>query len=222
MTEMTLEQLAGEINTPVDRLVRQFAEAGMSKQTGDKVNEEEKKKLLSHLQAQHGAADGTPTRMTLKRSVKTTLSVAGNGGKAKEVVVEVRKTKAYVKRSPLDEQARREQEEQERIEAEQRLEAERLQREEMAKRRAEEDAKRKSADAGEKRQLRKIPTIKQNRVMLVDVPSVSFIRSVFSDLRTRLVRFLEALLTIPCFSSSRRSVSALTRLAMGSRTVIAA
>ena len=31
--------------------------------------------------------------------------------------------------------------------------------------------------AGEKRQLRKIPTIKQNRVMLVDVPSVAFIRS---------------------------------------------
>jgi len=29
----------------------------------------------------------------------------------------------------------------------------------------------------EKRQLRKIPTIKQNRVLLVDVPSVSFIRS---------------------------------------------
>lgn len=32
-------------------------------------------------------------------------------------------------------------------------------------------------EAGEKRQLRKIPTIKQNRVLLVDVPSVSFIRS---------------------------------------------
>jgi hypothetical protein len=30
---------------------------------------------------------------------------------------------------------------------------------------------------GQKRQLRKIPTIKQNRVLLVDVPSVSFIRS---------------------------------------------
>jgi hypothetical protein len=38
-------------------------------------------------------------------------------------------------------------------------------------------SKRKGADANEKRQLRKIPTIKQNRVMLVDVPSVSFIRS---------------------------------------------
>ncbi len=31
--------------------------------------------------------------------------------------------------------------------------------------------------AAEKRQLRKIPTIKQNRVLLVDVPGVSFIRS---------------------------------------------
>jgi hypothetical protein len=34
-----------------------------------------------------------------------------------------------------------------------------------------------TAEGGEKRQLRKIPTIKKNRVLLVDVPSVSFIRS---------------------------------------------
>lgn len=34
-----------------------------------------------------------------------------------------------------------------------------------------------SREGGDKRQLRKIPTIKQNRVLLVDVPSVSFIRS---------------------------------------------
>lgn len=32
-------------------------------------------------------------------------------------------------------------------------------------------------EAGDKRLLRKIPTIKQNRILLVDVPSVSFIRS---------------------------------------------
>ena len=38
-------------------------------------------------------------------------------------------------------------------------------------------AARKSAEPGEKRLLRKIPTIKQNRVLLVDVPGVSFIRS---------------------------------------------
>jgi hypothetical protein len=34
-----------------------------------------------------------------------------------------------------------------------------------------------SADAPEPRRLRKIPTIKKNRVLLVDVPAVSFIRS---------------------------------------------
>lgn len=38
-------------------------------------------------------------------------------------------------------------------------------------------ATRSAREGGEKRQLRKIPTIKQNRVLLVDVPSVSFIRS---------------------------------------------
>lgn len=145
MTDITLEQLAGEINTPADRLVRQFADAGINKQIGDTVNEEEKKQLLAHLQTQHGADDAAPKRMTLKRSVKTTLSVAGSGGKAKEVVVEVRKTKAYIKRSPQDELARREQEEKERLEAERQAEAERLAREEAAQKRREEEAKRKAA-----------------------------------------------------------------------------
>ena len=36
---------------------------------------------------------------------------------------------------------------------------------------------REAEESAERRQLRKIPTIKQNRVLLVDVPSVSFIRS---------------------------------------------
>lgn len=36
---------------------------------------------------------------------------------------------------------------------------------------------REAGGTTERRQLRKIPTIKQNRVLLVDVPSVSFIRS---------------------------------------------
>jgi hypothetical protein len=42
---------------------------------------------------------------------------------------------------------------------------------------AEGNSARSSRDGDEKRMLRKIPTIKQNRVLLVDVPSVSFIRS---------------------------------------------
>ncbi len=42
---------------------------------------------------------------------------------------------------------------------------------------AEAGTARGTREGGDKRQLRKIPTIKQNRVLLVDVPSVSFIRS---------------------------------------------
>nr|WP_236598709.1 LytTR family DNA-binding domain-containing protein [Ramlibacter monticola] len=41
----------------------------------------------------------------------------------------------------------------------------------------EDGPARDSADAPEPRRLRKIPTIKKNRVLLVDVPAVSFIRS---------------------------------------------
>lgn len=42
---------------------------------------------------------------------------------------------------------------------------------------AEAGTARGTREGGDKRQLRKIPTVKQNRVLLVDVPSVSFIRS---------------------------------------------
>ena len=48
---------------------------------------------------------------------------------------------------------------------------------EVVSQEAEGNTPRKSAEPGEKRFLRKIPTTKLNRVLLVDVPSVSFIRS---------------------------------------------
>jgi LytTR family transcriptional regulator, CO-responsive transcriptional regulator RcoM len=48
---------------------------------------------------------------------------------------------------------------------------------EVVSHKVEDGVARSTAEGGEKRQLRKIPTIKKNRVLLVDVPSVSFIRS---------------------------------------------
>ncbi len=51
--------------------------------------------------------------------------------------------------------------------------------------------------------------------------SVSFTLSVVSDRRTRLWRFLPLALMMPALSSSRRALSDLTRLAIGSRTVSA-
>jgi hypothetical protein len=48
---------------------------------------------------------------------------------------------------------------------------------EVVSKEADTSAHKETLEGREKRQLRKIPTIKQNRVLLVDVPSVSFIRS---------------------------------------------
>ena len=87
MADVSIEKLASDIGTTVDRLVGQFKDAGITKSAGAQVNEDEKQKLLDHLSKQHGSA-AEPTRMTLKRKTTSTLSV----GKSKEVKVEVRKS----------------------------------------------------------------------------------------------------------------------------------
>ncbi|MBB68131.1 MAG: translation initiation factor IF-2, partial [Rickettsiales bacterium] len=97
----SIEKLASDIGTTVDRLVGQFKDAGITKNAGAQVTEEEKKKLLDHLSKQHGSAS-EPQRMTLKRKTTSTISV----GKSKEVKVEVRKKRTYVKRTDAEEQQR--------------------------------------------------------------------------------------------------------------------
>jgi translation initiation factor IF-2 len=138
MTQLTVKNLSEEIGTPVDRLIEQLAEAGMKKSSGDQVSEEEKQQLLTHLKKEHGDTSGeaSPTRLTLQRKTRSTLSVAASGGKSKNVQVEVRKKRTYVKRSAVDEEAKREAEEAAKREAE-----------EAAKREAEEAAKRAAEEA---------------------------------------------------------------------------
>ncbi len=100
MSEVSIEKLAGDIGTNVDRLVQQFKDAGLTKKSGDNVTEDEKKQLLDHLAKSHGSEGNvTPTKMTLTRKTTSTLSV----GKSKNVKVEVRKKRTFVKRSPEDE-----------------------------------------------------------------------------------------------------------------------
>ncbi|WP_086983159.1 translation initiation factor IF-2 [Vibrio aphrogenes] len=131
MTELTVKQLSEEIGTPVERLVEQLADAGMKKTSTDSVTDAEKQQLLAHLKKGNGSnSESEPTRLTLQRKTKSTLSVSAAGGKSKEVQVEVRKKRTYVKRSAIDEEAKREAEELAAREAE-----------EAAKREAEEKAK---------------------------------------------------------------------------------
>lgn len=50
MAEVSVKQLATDIDTPVDRLLQQFVDAGISKSKADDlVSESEKQTLLAHL-----------------------------------------------------------------------------------------------------------------------------------------------------------------------------
>ena len=108
MAEVSVKQLATDIDTPVDRLLQQVVDAGIVKsKADDMVSESEKQTLLAHLKKQHGGDEVTaPARMTLQRKTKSTLSVQGTGGKNKEVQVEVRKSRTYVRRSALEDEQR--------------------------------------------------------------------------------------------------------------------
>ncbi|MEE3221711.1 MAG: translation initiation factor IF-2, partial [Pseudomonadota bacterium] len=128
--------------TTVDRLVGQFKDAGITKNAGDQVNEDEKQKLLDHLSKQHGSA-AEPTRMTLKRKTTSTLSV----GKSKEVKVEVRKKRTYVKRSDVEEQQRQAEEEAKRLEEEARLKREAEEKAAAEAKKAAEEKARKAEEA---------------------------------------------------------------------------
>lgn len=101
MAEVSIEKLATDIGTTVDRLVQQFKDSGVTKAAGDVVTEEEKKTLLDHLSKAHGGTGmEAPKKMTLQRKTTSTISL----GKSKAVKVEVRKKRTYVKRTDVEEQ----------------------------------------------------------------------------------------------------------------------
>ena len=107
MTDQTVNTLAEKVGVPVERLLNQMEEAGLTRRAAtDAVSDEERKSLLSHLQKAHGGegdnADG-PKKITLRRKTTSTLKVAGAAGK-RTVNVEVRKKRTYVK-SEEDDQA---------------------------------------------------------------------------------------------------------------------
>ncbi|MEZ9698037.1 translation initiation factor IF-2 [Vibrio sp. 10N.261.46.E12] len=147
MTQLTVKALSEEIGTPVDRLIEQLADAGMKKSGSDQVTDSEKQTLLTHLKKEHGDTSGEtePTRLTLQRKTRSTLSVAAGGGKSKDVQVEVRKKRTYVKRSTIEDEAKREAEEAANREAE-----------EKARRDAEEQAKRDAAEKAQREAEEKV------------------------------------------------------------------
>lgn len=127
-TDVTLKSLAAEIQTSVDRLVQQFADAGINKAESDAVTQQEKETLLAHLNREHGSV---PNKLTLQRKTRSTLNIPSTGGKSKSVQIEVRKKRTYVNRNTQEAQQ---------VEA-----AEQAQRNAEMKRAAGEQAKREAA-----------------------------------------------------------------------------
>jgi translation initiation factor IF-2 len=170
MADVTVAQFAEVLKVPVDKLIAQLDQAGI-KVAGpnDRVSEEAKLELLTHLRRSHGqaeearAASSAPRKITLQRKTQSELKLPGGAGRSRTVNVEVRVKRTYVKREVLEEQvksqqdeidakkreveeqakAERERQEAERREAE-RIEAENRRRieEEAQARRAAEDARR--------------------------------------------------------------------------------
>ena len=149
MTQVTVKELAQVVDTPVERLLQQMREAGLSHTSAEQVvTDNEKQALLAYLKSSHGAKVDEPRKITLQRKTTTKLKVGGS----KTISVEVRKKKTFVKRSPDEIEAEKQRELEEQRVAEEAArqkaaEEARLLAEEEARREAERRAKENAAAA---------------------------------------------------------------------------
>lgn len=153
MSEVKVEQLAGDVGIPVETLLSQLEKAGVKKKDGDDmVTEAEKAQLLTHLRESHGKksseGSGSGKKITLKRKSVSELRqpaaagrtpVRGTARAGKTVSVEVRRKRVISKTESASEKEKRlkEAEEARKALAEQ---------DELKKKIAEEDESRRKAE----------------------------------------------------------------------------
>ena len=113
MSDKTVKELAGIVGIPLDRLLEQMKEAGISAHNeADTITEDEKMSLLAHLRKRHGkdeAGGETGTKkVVLKRRTVTSLKQGTAPGKdTKTINIQVKKEKTYIKREDaMTEEAR--------------------------------------------------------------------------------------------------------------------
>ncbi len=152
MSDKTVQELAGIVGIPLERLLEQMKEAGISAHAADdKINEDEKVTLLSHLRKRHGKAEeggeaSVAKKVTLKRRTVTSLKQGTVSGKdTKTINIQVNKKKTYIKRE--DAMSDKEREELERVKkdleerAQKQEVEEQLHRDKAAREKAEQEAK---------------------------------------------------------------------------------
>ncbi|WP_125076248.1 translation initiation factor IF-2 [Pseudoxanthomonas sp. SGT-18] len=161
--QTTIRKLAELVNTPVEKLLEQLAEAGMKFSGPDQVvTSAEKIKLLGFLRRTHGKGSAAPAeeiaapkKITLARRKVQELTVGGGRSKT-TVAVEVRQKRTYIKateaappEAPVDDERaevlrKLEESRQRNLAEQQRLaELDRQRAEEAERKRQEEEAERK-------------------------------------------------------------------------------
>ena len=118
MSEVTVGSLAKIVGLPVDKLLKQLADAGMEFSGPDQVvSSTEKIKLLGFLRRSHGKTEkpaeaaAAPKKITIARRKTEELTVASSGKSKTTVAVEVRQKRTYVKRDEVAEPVSDEREE---------------------------------------------------------------------------------------------------------------
>ncbi|MEY3068698.1 MAG: translation initiation factor [Pseudomonadota bacterium] len=108
MSEVTVGSLAKIVGLPVDKLLKQLADAGMEFSGPDQiVSSTEKIKLLGFLRRSHGRTEkpaeaaAAPKKITIARRKTEELTVASSGKSRTTVAVEVRQKRTYVKRDEV-------------------------------------------------------------------------------------------------------------------------
>jgi len=227
MADVTVAQFAEVLKVPVDKLLVQLEQAGI-KVSGptDRISDEAKLELLTHLRRSHGqsnedaGATAAPRKITLQRKQQSEIKLAGAAGRARTVNVEVRVKRTYVKRDVLEEQSKggvedtetkkREVEEAARLERErienERREAERMEaenrrriEEEAAARKAAEEARR----AAEQREREQAEAEKAQRNRPGRVEPAAPVAPASDADRDRRTRYGRAELHVSTDASSR-------------------
>lgn len=103
MADVTVKQLAQVVGIPVERLLTQLQEAGLSISDEQQVvSEDQKRILLSHLKGGTTQnATTTPDRITLRRKSVSQVTLGHDAFSGKTVNIEVRKKRTYVKRTSI-------------------------------------------------------------------------------------------------------------------------
>ena len=106
MADVTVKQLAQVVGIPVERLLNQLQEAGLSFSDDQQtVNEDQKRILLNHLKGNSTRdTSAAPERITLRRKSLSQVTLGHDVHNGKKVNIEVRKKKTFVKRSSVVEQ----------------------------------------------------------------------------------------------------------------------